>query len=146
MDFASYYSQVRVEVHVLARIGFDLQTFIPAVLDPETYPKRDGKGNVVISKKTGKLEPQFCGKNPSFWNNNGKPTLAKPNQPCSLHEVIQRIGIAERLKQRIGIGVIPQQSIVVIDIDKKCYQSTEEMNADIKRILDLHPQLLRTRV
>ena len=146
MDFDCIYTQARIEIHSLARMGFDVQTFIPEVLDPSAYPKRDGKGNVVISKKTGKPEPQFCGKNPSFWNGNGKPILAKPNQPCSLQEAIQRIDIAERLKQPIGIGVIPQQPIAIIDIDKKCYQTTDEMYADITRLLELNPQLLRTRI
>jgi hypothetical protein len=146
MDFESIYKEARVEIYALARMGLDVQTFIPAVLDPNAYPKRDSKGDVVINKKTGRPDPAFCGKNPSFWTCNGKPILAKPNQPCAIEEALNRIGIAEQLKQPIGIGVIPQQPIVVIDIDKKCYQSTEEMHADIARLLKLHPELLRTRV
>jgi hypothetical protein len=146
MDFESIYKEARVEIHALARMGLDVQTFIPAVLDPNAYPKRDSKGDVVINKKTGQPDPAFCGKNPSFWACNGKPILAKPNQPCAIEAALNRIGIAEQLKQPIGIGVIPQQPIVVIDIDKKCYQSTEEMHADIACLLKLHPELLRTRV
>lgn len=146
MDFDRIYWQARIEIESLVRMGFDVQTFIPAVLDSSIYPKRDSKGDVVISKKTGKPEPQFCGKNPSFWSGDGKPLLAKPNQPCSLHEAMQRIEIAERLKKPIGIGVIPQQPIVIIDIDKKCYQAAEEMHADIARLFKLNSQLLRTRV
>jgi hypothetical protein len=146
MDFESIYRQIGIETHALAQMGFDLQTFIPAVLDPNAYPKRDGKGEAVISKKTGHPEPAFCGKNPSFWNRDGKPILAKPNQPCSLQDAIQRIDVAKCLKKPIGIGVIPKEPVVVIDIDKKCYDSNDEMNADIKRIIELHPQLRRTRV
>ena len=146
MDFESIYREARAEIHALARMGLDVQTFIPAVLDPHVYPKRGSKGDVVINKKTGEPEPAFCGRNPSFWTCDGKPILAKPNQPCALEEALKRIDTAEQLNQPIGIGVIPQQPIVVIDIDKKCYQSTEEMHADIKRLLELYPQLLSTRV
>jgi len=146
MDFESIYRDARVEIHALARMGLDVQTFIPAVLDPQVYPKLDSKGDVVINKKTGEPEPKFCGKNPSFWTCDGRPILAKPNQPCALEDALKRIDTAEQLKQPIGIGVITQLPIVVIDVDKKCYQSTEEMHADIARLLKLYPELLRTRV
>ena len=146
MDFESIYSEARVQIRALARMGLDVQTFIPAVLDPQDHPKRDSKGDLVINKKTGEPDPAFCGKNPSFWTCDGKPILAKPNQPCAFEEALKRIDAAEQLNQPIGIGVIPQQPIVVIDIDKKCYKSSEEMHADIKRLLELYPQLLHTRV
>ncbi len=146
MDFDLCYEQVREEAHVLARIGFDLQSFIPDVLDPMTYPKRDGKGNVVINKETGMPDPAFAGKNPSFWSEDGRPILAKPNQPCTHEEIIRRIDIARQLNVPIGIGVIPHEPYVVIDFDRKHYSSKEEMNSDLKRMVELQPRLPNTRI
>lgn len=146
MDFAEYLRQLRAEALALAGMGLDLQTFISAILDPAQHPKRDAKGAVIVKRETRKQEPGFCGKNPSFWTPAGKPTLAKPNEPCPLQQVLQRLDTAENLKLPLGIGVIPRQPVVVIDVDQKRYASEDEMFKDFKLIFDQNPQLRHTRI
>ena len=146
MDFKQNYNELRAELGAIAHMGFDLQTFIPAVLDPRQFPKRDKRGAVIINQKTAEPEPIFCGKNPSFWNRDGKPVLAKPDQPCTLEEAILRIADAERISQPIGIGIIPRPPFVVIDIDLKTYKTPQELGDDIKRIHRCYPGIQSTRI
>jgi hypothetical protein len=146
MDFAQNYNELRFEGLAQARWGLGMQTFIPVVLDPNLFPRRDKKHDVIINKKTGQPEPAFCGKNPSFWTSDGRPVLAKPNQPCSLEEYINRIDIAAKLNKPIGIGVIPKPPLVIIDIDLKAYASAQELNADLLRMSVQYPDITSTRI
>jgi hypothetical protein len=146
MDFDSLYKQMRAEVHAYARMGLDVQTFISAVQDPAKHPKRDSNGAVVLNRKTGLPEPAFCGKNPSYWTGDAEPILQKPNKPCSHQDAIQRIDNAERLRLPIGIGIIPKEPVVVIDIDQKRYELKADMDTEVKHMAALCPQLRNTRV
>ena len=140
------YTDLRYEAKSLASMKLDLQTVIPQVLDPTLYPRRDSKGGLVVNKQTGEPEPAYSGRNPSFWNANNNPIKAKPNEPCTLQEVLNRIEVAEKLNKPLGIGVIPREPIIVIDIDQKRYASREEMTTELWRIFNKNQDLRSTRI
>ena len=143
----NYYELLRSEAAVIAGLGIGLQTVIPAVLDAEQHPKRDRtSGKALLDARTGFKLPAFCGKNPSFWASPSQPRLDKPSQSLAIEEVNQRINNAEKWKKPIGLAVIPDKKIAILDFDLKNYDSKKNYTEDIERLLAEHTHLNETRI
>jgi hypothetical protein len=146
------YQALREAAQQLSQKGFALQTVIPVALPAEAHPKRrqnkrSGDWETVVGAD-GKPEPAYTGKNPSYWQSNGKPQLAGPKDPTTKAQaqVLDRIQTAERLGKPIGLAIRPTPQLVVIDFDLKDYGSQEELDQDWMHLLDLNPKLAETRI
>jgi hypothetical protein len=144
------YSALRQAAGHLSRLGLNLQTVIPVALPAASYPvtklnSRTGQREVQRDKN-GQPLPAFVGKNPSFWLVDGEPRLTSQSKPADQAEVLKRLEVAERLGQPIGLAVIPSTDVVVIDFDRKNYPSQEALDQDWMRLLDLCPELTKTRI
>ena len=144
------YSALRQAAGHLSRLGLNLQTVIPVALPAASYPvtklnSRTGQREVQRDKN-GQPLPAFVGKNPSFWLVDGEPRLTSQSKPADQPEVLKRLEVAERLGQPIGLAVIPSTDVVVIDFDRKNYPSQEALDQDWMRLLDLCPELTKTRI
>ena len=142
-----YYCLLHEEAIALNGLGIKLQTVITHILDPWTYPKK--QQNLTQSKADNlshKPEPKFTGKNPSYWLGVDQPCLDKPNQPRSLIEVQKRIDVAAELQFPIGLAVIPDSQLVIIDFDLKNYRSEQELLDDVSKLETTNTSLRQTRI
>lgn len=144
------YSALRDAAKHLMGLGLSLQTVIPVALSAADYPatrlnRRTGEREIQLDKD-GNPQPAFVGKNPSFWLPNGEPRLASHRTSLSGDELLARIESARKVGRLIGLAVIPSTDVVVIDFDRKNYPSQQALDADWMGLLDLYPELTRTRI
>jgi hypothetical protein len=145
------YQLLRDAAKQLLRLGLRLQTVIPDMLPGELYPLRKknpktSEWEIQYDDDTGEPRPAFVGKNPSYWLSNGEPSLTSQSEPVGEEELIARLSIAEQLVKPLGIAVILEDDVVVIDFDRKNYASQEEFEREWMGLLDSHPELVRTRM
>ena len=130
--------------------GLQLQTVIPVTLPAEEYPftKTDPStgGRLVVKDKEGNPRPAYVGKNPSFWLADGKPKLTSNKNIIGRSEFVARIEAAESLGKPIGLAIIPSNDVVVIDFDRKNYQSDKVLEEEWMVLIDRMPELLKTRI
>jgi hypothetical protein len=144
------YGALRDAARQLLQLGLKLQTVIPEPLPAEAYPlrkknRRTGEWEIERDQ-AGNPRPAFVGKNPSTWLANGEPKLISHSKVLDEAELVHRIAVAEGLGKPIGIAIIPSADVVVIDFDRKNYPCQEDLDREWFDLLDLHPELIRTRI
>lgn len=133
---ASDYQGIREEANRLNGIGLKLITVIPVELPAAEYPHKDDPN-----------KPAYTGKNPSRWQNNGEPFLLSHRRPLTIERVHEAVATAERLEKPIGLAIVPNNDVVVIDFDLKDYGGDRgALVNDVKRLLEEHQELRQTRI
>lgn len=144
------YDALREAACQLLRLGLSLQTVIPMVLPAAEYPltrqhRSSGEWEIQCGQD-GRPRPAFVGKNPSLWLASGEPRLTSHRNSASETELLSRLAVAMQLGKPLGLAVIPSSDVVVIDFDRKNYPSQADLDRDWMGMLDLYPDLTRTRI
>ncbi len=133
---ASDYQGIREEANRLNDMGLKLITVIPVVLPAAKYPHKDCPD-----------KPAYTGKNPSRWQNNGEPSLLSHRRPLMIERVHESVETAERLEKPIGLAIVSEGDVVVLDFDLKDYGGNRDaLGDDVERLLKKHQKLYRTRM
>jgi hypothetical protein len=136
---------LKAEAQALDRLGLQIITVIPEPLPADRWPQKDRKGEIVLDRD-GNPRPAYVGKNPSHWVGRDTPRLLSHARPEHLAVVLKKIDTAARHGHPIGLGVIPSDRLVIVDLDAKDYQGGAiELEADYRRLIAAHPELARTR-
>jgi len=144
------YGAVKEAAAELLRLGLSLQTVIPMLLPAAEYPltrqhRSSGEWEIQCGQD-GRPRPAFVGKNPSFWLTSGEPRLTSHRKSASKTELLSRLAVAMQLGKPLGLAVIPSSDVVVIDFDRKNYPSQADLDRDWMGMLDVYPDLTRTRI
>jgi hypothetical protein len=136
---------LKAEAQALDRLGLQIITVIPEPLPADRWPQRDREGRSVLDKN-GNPRPAFVGKNPSHWVGRESPRLLSHAKPEPLAAVLAKIDTAAKHGHPIGLGVIPSDRLVIVDLDAKNYDGGAiELEADYRHLIAAHPELARTR-
>jgi predicted P-loop ATPase len=141
---SAYFDLLREEATRLVKAGCVVVPIICEPQDANRYPQtRNGK---PVLDKSGNPRPAFVGKNPSCWKADGEPMLLSHRNPPPLQELLRQIDTAERLRNPLGIAIVPSPENTAIDFDAKDYAGgAAELAADVERLLSEHPELRATR-
>ncbi len=125
------YAKLREEANRLIEMGLKIAPIIPIELDIF-----DNKGRRI-----------YTGKNPSYWQEGGKPTIVYHSHVPKADMVLAAIDTAEKLDMPIGLAILPGDDCTIIDFDPKDYEGgVNECQADVNRLLTENPKLKNTRI
>ena len=110
--------------------------------DPQKYPKKDKEGRIIYEKDGETPQPLFCGKNPSYLDENGKPHIVKHGQ--YREQLPSEKDIEKWFKNpENGIGTLGGwNGTEFIDIDSKRFGSQDDCDRAFNKLLETNPILL----
>ncbi|MUH01040.1 hypothetical protein F7734_55775 [Scytonema sp. UIC 10036] len=132
--------ELRETWKLLNNCGLPALTVAPKQ-DSFKYPQKDKKGNIKYEEDGVTPKPAYCGKNPSWLDENNTPHL------ISHSNYFAKLPTNEEYKKWFanpanGIGTLGGWgNIYWIDVDAKNYESVEECEKFFKKYLEEFPQL-----
>lgn len=132
----SNYEAILQEAKNLHQLGIGLIPVIPVELPATDYPS-----------KNDPTKPAFTAKNPSQWDQHGKPKLLSHKRIPTIGQTLGAVKIARDLGKPIGLAIVPADNLVVVDFDLKDYAGDQDaLVNDVFRLLGEHPELRHTRI
>jgi hypothetical protein len=129
-------------VERLRKLGLPMLPVAPAQ-DARKYPAKDRQGNILYDQ-AGKPKPAFTGKNPSFFDSDGKPRLLPHRiyQDRMPHAWESRLWFANPQNGVMTMG--GWNNIIWIDIDVKNYPGQGRCNRSVEQWMTRYPILRKT--